>query len=119
VRRAAAGAALSRSAQPCLAGGTAIGARARDFWTGRERMVGRIVVMIASTGSTSACRPARGAMRSCTVDRLRWWLNPLRDRGLRADSGRDERARPFVTTFTSITDRAGLARLSRLVHLRV
>ena len=47
------------------------------------------------------------------------WLNPLLEtpgyeptaRGMRA-------ARPYVTTFTSVTDASGLARLSRTVRIR-
>ena len=47
------------------------------------------------------------------------WLNPLLDtpgyepiaRGMRA-------ARPFVRTFTSVNDAAGLWRLSRMIRVR-
>jgi uncharacterized protein with von Willebrand factor type A (vWA) domain len=47
------------------------------------------------------------------------WLNPLLDtEGYEPTAAGMRAARPFVTTFTSVNDQAGLARLSRLVRLR-
>jgi uncharacterized protein len=106
------------------AGGTSIGACLRDFLRRfGERLVGRdTVVMIASDGlDVGEPDTLRDAMR----DLHRWsagvvWLNPLLEtegyeptaRGMRA-------ARPYISTFASITDEAALTRLSRVVRLRV
>jgi len=47
------------------------------------------------------------------------WLNPLLEtEGYEPTAVGMSAALPYVTTFTSINDQAGLARLSRLVHLR-
>jgi hypothetical protein len=47
------------------------------------------------------------------------WLNPLLETpGYEPTAAGMSAARPYITTFTSINDRAGLARLSRLVRLR-
>jgi len=105
------------------AGGTAIGACLRDFLRRfGERMVGRdTVVMIASDGlDVGVPDMLRDAMRelhrrSAGVV----WLNPLLEtEGYEPTAVGMSAALPYVTTFTSINDQAGLARLSRLVHLR-
>jgi uncharacterized protein len=106
------------------AGGTSIGACLADFLTRfGDRMVGRdTVVMIASDGlDVGAPEVLRDTMRdlhrrSAGVV----WLNPLLEtpgyeptaRGMRA-------ARPYVSTFASVDDAPSLARLSRMVRLRV
>ena len=124
VRRAAAGERrrLDRL-HHAWAGGTAIGACLRDFLRRfGERMVGRdTVVMIASDGlDVGVPDMLRDAMRdlhrrSAGVV----WLNPLLEtEGYEPTAAGMSAARPHVTTFTSVSDQAGLARLSRLVHLR-
>jgi uncharacterized protein len=105
------------------AGGTTIGACLRDFLRRfGERTVGRdTVVMIVSDG-LDVGRPdlLRDAMRelhgrSAGVV----WLNPLLDtEGYEPTAAGMSAARPYITTFASINDQAGFARLSRLVRLR-
>jgi hypothetical protein len=124
VRRAAAGE-LRRldRLHHAWAGGTTIGACLRDFlrWPG-ERMVGRdTVLMIASDGlDVGVPDMLRDAMRelhrrSAGVV----WLNPLLEtEGYEPTAAGMSAARPYVTTFASINDWAGLARLARLVRLR-
>jgi uncharacterized protein with von Willebrand factor type A (vWA) domain len=47
------------------------------------------------------------------------WLNPLLDTpGYEPSSRGMAAARPFVTTFSSVSDAQGLARLARIVRLR-
>ena len=124
VRRAAAGEwrRLDRL-DHAWAGGTTIGACLRDFLRRfGERMVGRdTVVMIASDGlDVGVPDMLRDAMRelhrrSAGVV----WLNPLLEtEGYEPTAAGMSAARPYVTTFTSVNDQAGLARLSRLVRLR-
>ena len=124
VRRAAAGElrGLDRL-HHAWAGGTAIGACLRDFLRRfGERMVGRdTVVMIASDGlDVGVPDMLRDAMRelhrrSAGVV----WLNPLLEtEGYEPTAVGMSAALPYVTTFTSINDQAGLAWLSRLVRLR-
>ena len=105
------------------AGGTSIGACLRDFLRRfGERMVGRnTVVIIVSDGlDVGAPDMLRDAMRdlhrrSAGVV----WLNPLLDtEGYEPTAAGMRAARPYVTTFASVNDQAGLARLSRLVRLR-
>jgi uncharacterized protein with von Willebrand factor type A (vWA) domain len=87
-----------------------------------ERMVGRdTVVMIASDGlDVGVPDMVRNAMRelhrrSAGVV----WLNPLLEtEGYEPTASGMRAARPYVTTFTSVIDASGLARLSRLVRLR-
>ena len=124
VRRAAAGEVrrLDRL-HHAWAGGTSIGACLRDFLRRfGERMVGRdTVVMIASDGlDVGAPDMLRDAMRelhrrSAGVV----WLNPLLEtEGYEPTASGMRAARPYVTTFTSVNDAAGLARLSRTVRIR-
>ena len=124
VRRAAAG---ERRRLDCLhhawAGGTSIGACLRDFLRRfGDRMVGRdTVVMITSDGlDVGAPDMLRDAMRelhrrSAGVV----WLNPLLEtEGYEPTASGMRTARPYVTTFTSVNDASGLARLSRTVRIR-
>ena len=124
VRRAAAGETrrLERL-HHAWAGGTSIGACLGDFLRRfGDRMVGRdTVVMIASdgldVGETDRLRETMRDLHRRSAGVL--WLNPLLEtpgyeptaRGMRA-------ARPYISTFASVTDAASLARLSRIVHLR-
>jgi uncharacterized protein len=105
------------------AGGTSIGACLRDFLRRfGDRMVGRdTVVMITSDGlDVGAPDMLRHAMRelhrrSAGVV----WLNPLLEtEGYEPTATGMRTARPYVTTFTSINDASGLARLSRTVRIR-
>jgi uncharacterized protein len=124
VRRAAAGE-LRRldRLHHAWAGGTTIGACLCDFLRRfGERMVGRdTVVMIASDGlDVGVPDMLRDAMRelhrrSAGVV----WLNPLLEtEGYEPTAAGMSAARPYVTTFTSVSDQVGLAWLSRLVRLR-
>jgi uncharacterized protein with von Willebrand factor type A (vWA) domain len=124
VRRAAAGE-LRRldRLHHAWAGGTAIGACLRDFLRRfGERMMGRdTVVMIASDGlDVGVPDVLRDAMRELHRRSAGIvWLNPLLEtEGYEPTAAGMSAARPFVTTFASINDPAGLARLSRLVRLR-
>ena len=105
------------------AGGTSIGACLRDFLRRfGDRMVARdTVVMITSDGlDVGAPDMLRDAMRelhrrSAGVV----WLNPLLEtEGYEPTATGMRTARPYVTTFTSVTDASGLARLSRTVRIR-
>jgi hypothetical protein len=124
VRRAAAGEQrrLDRL-NHAWAGGTTIGPCLRDFLQRfGERMVGRDTVVIIASDGLDVGVPdlLRDAMRelhrrSAAVV----WLNPLLEtEGYEPTAAGMSAARPFITTFTSITDHAGLARMSRLVRLR-
>jgi uncharacterized protein with von Willebrand factor type A (vWA) domain len=124
VRRAAAGEVrcLDRL-HHAWAGGTAIGACLRDFLQRfGERMVGRdTVVMIASdgldVGMPDVLRDAMRELHRRSAGIV--WLNPLLETdGYEPTAAGMSAARPYVTTFASVNDQAGLARLSRLVHLR-
>jgi uncharacterized protein len=124
VRRAAAGelrrlSGLHRS----WAGGTSIGACLRDFLRRYgPRMVGRdTVVMIASDGlDVGAVETLRDAMRELRRRSAGVvWLNPLLETaGYEPTASGMRAARPYVTTFTSVSDAAGLSGLSRVVRLR-
>jgi uncharacterized protein len=125
VRRAAAGEVRHLDhLHHAWAGGTTIGACLRDFLQRfGDRMVGRdTVVMIASDGlDVGVPDMLRDAMRdlhrrSAGVV----WLNPLLEtEGYEPTAAGMSAARPYITTFASINDQAGLTRLSRLVRLRV
>ena len=88
----------------------------------RDRMAGcDTVVMITSDGlDVGAPDLLRHAMRelhrrSAGVV----WLNPLLEtEGYEPTASGMRAARPYVTTFTSVNDASGLARLSRTVRLR-
>jgi len=124
VRRAAAGDFIRlERLHHAWAGGTSIGACLRDFLQRfGERMTGRdTVVMIASDGlDVGAPDMLRDAMRelhrrSAGVV----WLNPLLETdGYEPTASGMRAARPYVTTFSSVSDTSGLVRLSRTVRIR-
>ena len=125
VRRAAAGEVrrLDRL-HHAWAGGTAIGACLSAFLRRfGERMVARdTVVMIVSdgldVGVPDVLREAMRELHRRSAGVV--WLNPLLEtEGYEPTAAGMSAARPYVTTFASINDQAGLARLSRLVRLRV
>ena len=106
------------------AGGTAIGACLRDFLQRfGERMVSRdTVVIIASDGLDVGAPELLGdAMRELRRRSAGVvWLNPLLEtEGYEPTAAGMRAARPYITTFAGIRDHTGLARLSRLVRLRV
>ncbi len=124
VRRAAAGEPrrLDRL-HHAWAGGTTIGACLRDFLRRfGDRMVGRdTVVMIASdgldVGVPDMLRDAMSELHRRSAGVV--WLNPLLEtEGYEPTAAGMRAARPYITTFASINDQAGFARLSRLVRLR-
>ena len=124
VRRAAAGEVrrLDRLHR-AWAGGTSIGACLRDFLRRfGERTVGReTVVMIVSdgldVGEPDVLRDAMRELRRRAAGVV--WLNPLLETdGYEPTAAGMRAARPHITTFASVTDQAGLLRLSRLVRLR-
>jgi uncharacterized protein with von Willebrand factor type A (vWA) domain len=125
VRRAAAGEARHlESVQHAWGGGTSIGVCLREFLrTFGERLLGRDTVVIIASDGLDVGEPdtLRDAMRELHRRSAGLvWLNPLLEtpgyeptaRGMRA-------ARPYVTTFASVTDAASFARLSRVVRVRV
>jgi uncharacterized protein with von Willebrand factor type A (vWA) domain len=104
-------------------GGTSIGACLREFLrTSGERLLGRdSVVMIASDGlDVGEPDTLRGAMRELHRRSAGIvWLNPLIDTpGYEPTARGMHAARPYVTTFASVTDVASFARLSRVVRVR-
>jgi uncharacterized protein with von Willebrand factor type A (vWA) domain len=124
VRRAAAGEVrrLDRLHR-AWAGGTAIGTCLRDFLRRfGERMVGgETVVMIASdgldVGMPDVLRDAMRELHRRSAGVV--WLNPLLEtEGYEPIAAGMSAARPYITTFASINDQAGFARLSRVVRLR-
>lgn len=124
VRRAAAGERrrLDR-ARHAWAGGTSIGTCLRDFLRRfGERTVGReAVVLIVSDGLDVGEPDVLGeAMRELQRRAAGVvWLNPLLEtEGYEPTAAGMSAARPHITTFASVTDPAGLVRLSRTVRLR-
>lgn len=125
VRRAAAGETRRlESVQYAWGGGTSIGACLREFLRKfGERLLGRDTVVIIASDGLDVGEPdtLRGAMselhrRSAGLV----WLNPLLETpGYEPTSRGMSAARPYVTTFASLTDAASLARLSRVVRVRV
>jgi uncharacterized protein with von Willebrand factor type A (vWA) domain len=124
VRQAAAGEArrLDRLHR-AWAGGTSIGACLRDFLRRfGERTVGReTVVMIVSdgldVGEPDVLRDAMRELQRRAAGVV--WLNPLLEtEGYEPTAAGMRAARPHITTFASVTDQAGLIRLSRTVRLR-
>jgi uncharacterized protein with von Willebrand factor type A (vWA) domain len=124
VRRAAAGQpGRLASVGHAWGGGTSIGACLREFLRRfGERLVGRdTIVIIASDGlDVGGPELLRDAMRelhrrSAAVV----WLNPLLETpGYEPTASGMRAARPYVTTFDSVGDAAGLARLARIVRSR-
>lgn len=123
-RRAGAGrivrVAMSRDA---WGGGTSIGASLRTFLRLHgERHVGpdTLVIIVSDGLDVGEPRVLRDAMRE--IHRRAAgvvWLNPLLDTpGYEPVSRGMAAARPHITTFASVSDPAGLARLARIVRLR-
>jgi hypothetical protein len=124
VRRAAAGEArrLERL-RYAWGGGTSIGACLREFlWRYGERSLGRDTVVIVASDGLDVGDPDRlgAAMRELHRRSAGLvWLNPLLETpGYEPIAAGMRAARPYITTFASVNDQAGLARLSRLVRLR-
>jgi len=125
VRRAAAGETRHlASIQYAWGGGTSIGVCLREFLRKfGERLLGRDTVVIIASDGLDVGEPdvLRAAMsdlhrRSAGVV----WLNPLLETpGYEPTARGMSAARPYVTTFASVTDAASFARLSRLVRVRV
>ena len=124
VRRAAAGErrVLAR-VKHAWGGGTTIGACLREFLRRfGERLVGRdTIVIIASdgldVGDSDLLRDAMSELRRRSASVV--WLNPLLETaGYEPTASGMRAARPYVTTFDSVGDAAGLARLARLVRAR-
>jgi len=124
VRRAAAGETrrLERL-RYAWGGGTSIGACLREFLRRfGERSLGRDTVVIVASDGLDVGDPdrLREAMRELHRRSAGLvWLNPLLETpGYEPTAAGMSAARPYITTFASINDPAGLARLSRLVRLR-
>jgi uncharacterized protein len=124
VRRAAAGETrrLGRL-HHAWAGGTSIGVCLQEFLRRfGDRLIGRdTIVFIVSDGlDVGAIDVLRRAMR--TLHRQSAgvvWLNPLLETaGYEPTAGGMRAARPYVTTFASVTDVAGFARLSKRLRVR-
>ena len=125
VRRAAAG--ETRHLESVLyawGGGTSIGVCLREFLRKfGERLLGRdTVVIIASdgldVGEPETLRGAMSELRRRSAGLV--WLNPLLETpGYEPTARGMSVARPYVTTFASVTDAASLARLSRVVRVRI
>ena len=105
------------------AGGTSIGACLRDFLRRfGERTVGRdAVVLIVSdgldVGEPDVLREAMRELQRRAAGVV--WLNPLLEtEGYEPTAAGMSAARPHITTFASVTDQAGLVRLSRTIRLR-
>jgi uncharacterized protein len=123
VRRAAAGERRRLHLHHAWGGGTTIGACLREFvHRFGERLLGReTVVMIASdgldVGDQAALREAMARLSRHSAAIV--WLNPLLDTaGYEPTALGMSTARPFVTTLSSVTDPAGLVRLSRVMRIR-
>jgi uncharacterized protein with von Willebrand factor type A (vWA) domain len=124
VRRAAAGETRRlESVQYAWGGGTSIGVCLGEFVRKfGERLLGQdTVVIIASDGlDVGDLDTLRGAMdvlhrRSAGVV----WLNPLLETpGYEPTARGMSAARPYVTTFSSVTDAASFARLPRVMRVR-
>jgi hypothetical protein len=124
VRRAAAGERRRvADVQHAWGGGTSIGACLREFLRRfGERLVGRDTVVIIASDGLDVGEPEllRDAMRelhrrSASVV----WLNPLLETpGYEPTASGMRAARSYVTTFDSVPDAAGLARLARVVRAR-
>ena len=124
VRRAAAGERrrLDRL-HDAWGGGTNIGASLQTFLHRfGERLLGRdSVVVIASdgldVGGTAALRSAMARLHRSSASVI--WLNPLLETpGYEPIASGMSAARPFISTFVSVADPAGLQRLARRVRIR-
>jgi uncharacterized protein with von Willebrand factor type A (vWA) domain len=123
VRRAAAGERRRlHDLHHAWAGGTSIGACLCDFLRRfGERLLGHdTVVIIASdgldVGAPNLLREVMGELQRRSASVI--WLNPLIEtEGYEPTAGGMRAARPYVTTFTSVSDAAGLVRLSRRIRI--
>ena len=104
-------------------GGTTIGACLTEFLNrfGARLLARNAVVIVASDGlDVGAPETLRAAMQ--TLRRRSGalvWLNPLLDtQGYEPTARGMSTAKPFVTTFSSVNDLAGLVRLSRTLRVR-
>jgi len=124
VRRAAAGrAVIVDLGRDAWGGGTNIGASLRAFLhLHGERHVGRETLVVIVSDGLDVGDPdiLRAAMRELHRRAAGLaWLNPLLETpGYEPTSRGMAAARPFVTTFASVTDADGLARLARRVRVR-
>jgi uncharacterized protein len=124
VRRAAAGETRRVGRlRHAWAGGTSIGMCLHDFLQryGDRFIVRDTIVFIVSDGlDVGAVDVLRRAMR--TLHRRSAavvWLNPLLETpGYEPTAAGMRAARPYVTTFASVTDVTGFTRLSRLLRVR-
>jgi len=112
------------SDQGAWGGGTRIGECLREFLrTFGERLLGRDTVVIIASDGLDVGEPdtLRGAMRELHRRSAGIvWLNPLLETPEYEPTARGmSAARPYVTTFASVTDEASFARLSRVVRVRV
>ena len=124
VRRAAAGETREvEVVQYAWGGGTSIGGCLREFLRRfGERLLGRDTVVIIASDGLDVGEPdtLRDAMRELHRRSAGLvWLNPLLETpGYEPTARGMSAARPYVTTFASVTDAASFARLSRLVRVR-
>ena len=124
VRRVAAGEPrLFRPAAYAWAGGTSIGGCLQEFLRRfSERMIARdTLLLIASdgleVGSVDILRDAMRVLHRHSAGVV--WLNPLVDTpGYEPTASGMRAARPYIQTFTSVQDAAGLRRLARTLRLR-
>ena len=111
---------LSREA---WGGGTSIGESLRAFLRRHgERHVGAetLIVIVSDGLDVGEPQVLREAMRELHRRAAGIvWLNPLLETpGYEPTSRGMAAARPFITTFTSVHDAAGLVRLGQVVRLR-
>ena len=124
VRRAAAGETRHLESVPyAWGGGTSIGACLREFLRKfGERLLGRDTVVIIASDGLDVGEPdtLRAAMRELHRRSAGLvWLNPLLETpGYEPTARGMHAARPYVTTFASVSDAPSFARLARLVRVR-
>jgi len=104
-------------------GGTAIGACFAEFLRRfGERLIGSDTVVIVASDGLDVGQPGALLVSMRTLHRRAAavvWLNPLvGSPGYEPTARGMATARPFVTTFTSVNDLAGFARLARAVRVR-
>lgn len=124
VRRAGAGRSmLVTVSREAWGGGTSIGESLQTYLRGHgERHAGpsTLIVIVSDgldVGEPDVLREAMRVLQRRAAGLV--WLNPLIDTpGFEPTSRGMAAARPFITTFTSVHDAAGLARLARTVRLR-
>ena len=124
VRRSAAGKAQRlRPLRHAWAGGTSIGACLRDFLRrfGERTIAKDTIVIVVSdgldVGDPDVLREAMRELHRRSAGVV--WLNPLLDTpGYEPIAAGMRAARPYITTFASVTDAAEFARLARSVRGR-